>query len=53
MREEGLLKLFFADVLPPEDAVATLRAMREARLELAARLRGDGTDDAWRRTPSR
>jgi DNA-binding PadR family transcriptional regulator len=40
MREEGLLKLFFAGVLPPEDAVATLRAMRERRLELAARLRG-------------
>ena len=45
MREEGLLKLFFADVLPPEDAIATLRAMRERRLELATRLRGDGTDD--------
>ena len=40
MREEGLLKLFFADVLPPEDAVETLRAMREQRLALAARLRG-------------
>jgi PadR family transcriptional regulator AphA len=40
MREEGLLKLFFADVLPPEDAIATLRVMRERRLELAARLRG-------------
>jgi PadR family transcriptional regulator AphA len=40
MREEGLLKLFFADVLPSEDAIATLRGMRERRLELAARLRG-------------
>ena len=40
MREEGLLKLFFADVLPPEEAVATLRAMRARRLELVARLRG-------------
>ena len=40
MREEGLLKLFFADVLPPEDAIATLRTMRERRLELVARLRG-------------
>jgi PadR family transcriptional regulator AphA len=39
MREEGLLKLFFADVLPPQDAVATLRAMRRQRLELAERLR--------------
>lgn len=40
MREEGLLKLFFAGVLPPEDAVETLRAMRRQRLDLAARLRG-------------
>jgi PadR family transcriptional regulator, regulatory protein AphA len=40
MREEGLLKLFFAGVLPHEDAVATLRAMRQRRLELAERLRG-------------
>jgi DNA-binding PadR family transcriptional regulator len=39
MREEGLLKLFFADVLPPEQAVETLRAMRSHRLELVARLR--------------
>jgi len=40
MREEGLLKLFFAGVLPPEDAVETLQAMRKQRLALAARLRG-------------
>ena len=39
MREEGLLKLFFAGVLPPEEAVKTLQAMRARRLELAARLR--------------
>ncbi len=39
MREEGLLKLFFADILPHEEALATLRAMRERRRELAARLR--------------
>jgi PadR family transcriptional regulator AphA len=39
MREEGLLKLFFADVLPPEDAAATLRAMQAQRRELVARLR--------------
>jgi len=39
MREEGLLKLFFAGVLPPEQAVETLRAMREQRLALSARLR--------------
>jgi DNA-binding PadR family transcriptional regulator len=40
MREEGLLKLFFSGVLPAEDALATLRAMRERRQELATRLRG-------------
>ena len=39
MREEGLLKLFFSGVLPPEEAIETLRAMRERRQELAARLR--------------
>jgi PadR family transcriptional regulator, regulatory protein AphA len=39
MREEGLLKLFFAGVLPPEQAVETLRSMRSMRVELAARLR--------------
>ena len=39
MREEGLLKLFFAGVLPAEQAVETLRSMREYRLGIAARLR--------------
>jgi PadR family transcriptional regulator AphA len=39
MREEGLLKLFFAGVLKPAEAVETLRAMRRRRLELAERLR--------------
>ena len=39
MREEGLLKLFFSGVLPAEDAAKTLRAMREYRLGIAARLR--------------
>jgi len=39
MREEGLLKLFFAGALKPAEAVETLRAMRRKRLELAARLR--------------
>jgi len=40
MREEGLLKLFFSGVVPPQDALATLRAMRERRRELVAQLRG-------------
>jgi PadR family transcriptional regulator AphA len=39
MREEGLLKLFFAGVLKPAEAVETLRAMRRARLKLAETLR--------------
>ncbi len=40
MREEGLLKLFFSDLLEPEEAVETLRTMRARRLELVERLRG-------------
>jgi DNA-binding PadR family transcriptional regulator len=40
MREEGLLKLFFAGILPREEAVEILRAMRERRLAVAAQLRG-------------
>jgi len=39
MREEGLLKLFFAGVLKPAEAVETLRSMRRMRLELVERLR--------------
>jgi DNA-binding PadR family transcriptional regulator len=39
MREEGLLKLFFSGVLPPEQAAETLRWMHEHRLGVAQRLR--------------
>ena len=39
MREEGLLKLFFADVLPPQEAVEILRAMRAHRLSVSKQLR--------------
>ena len=39
MREEGLLKLFFSGILPPEQAAETLRRMREHRRRVAARLR--------------
>jgi len=39
MREEGLLKLFFAGALPRQEAAEILRAMREHRLEMAAQLR--------------
>jgi DNA-binding PadR family transcriptional regulator len=38
-RDEGLLKLFFAGALPPQDAVNTLRAMRERSQETLNRLR--------------
>jgi DNA-binding PadR family transcriptional regulator len=40
MREEGLLKLFFAGILPPSEAAEILGAMREHRVGLAERLRG-------------
>jgi PadR family transcriptional regulator, regulatory protein AphA len=39
MREEGLLKLFFAEALPPAEAVEIVRAMRAHRLQTAAQLR--------------
>src|SRR6476469_837604 len=39
MREEGLLKLFFAGALPREEAVEILRSMRQHRLAVAAELR--------------
>jgi PadR family transcriptional regulator, regulatory protein AphA len=39
MRDEGLLKLFFADALPPQEAVRTLRAMRQHRLGVLQHLR--------------
>jgi DNA-binding PadR family transcriptional regulator len=38
MREEGLLKLFFANVLPRDEAVEVLRAMRAHRLAVAKQL---------------
>jgi PadR family transcriptional regulator, regulatory protein AphA len=38
MREEGLLKLFFADALPPEEAIEILRAMRDYRRSVHERL---------------
>jgi DNA-binding PadR family transcriptional regulator len=38
-RDEGLLKLFFAGVLPPEQAARILQSMREHRLGLVERLR--------------
>lgn len=40
MREEGLLKLFFAGALPPEEAAQILRSMRAHRLDVIERLRG-------------
>jgi DNA-binding PadR family transcriptional regulator len=39
MREEGLLKLFFAGALPPQEAVEILRQMRAHRLATNAQLR--------------
>jgi DNA-binding PadR family transcriptional regulator len=39
LRDEGLLKLFFSGAAEPEDAAATLRAMREHHRALVERLR--------------
>lgn len=39
MRDEGLLKLFFADALPREEALEILRVMRAERLAVNERLR--------------
>jgi DNA-binding PadR family transcriptional regulator len=39
MRDEGLLKLFFADALPREEAIEILRSMRAQRLAVNERLR--------------
>ncbi len=39
LREEGLLKLFFADALPREEAIEIVRAMRAHRLAANERLR--------------
>jgi PadR family transcriptional regulator AphA len=39
MREEGLLKLFFAEALPRQEAVEILRAMRAHREAVGAQLR--------------
>ncbi len=39
MREEGLLKLFFAGALEPEEAVEIVRSMRAHRLDANAKLR--------------
>jgi PadR family transcriptional regulator, regulatory protein AphA len=39
MRDEGLLKLFFADALPPQEAVEIVRVMRRSREAVNRRLR--------------
>jgi PadR family transcriptional regulator AphA len=39
MRDEGLLKLFFADALPREEAAPILRSMREHHRRVLERLR--------------
>ena len=52
MREEGLLKLFFSDALPAEEAVEIVRAMRVHREAVTAQLRAleatkEKTDDPY------
>jgi DNA-binding PadR family transcriptional regulator len=51
MREEGLLKLFFADVLPREEAVEILREMRAHRLAVNAQLRAMEVEKAGMEDP--
>jgi DNA-binding PadR family transcriptional regulator len=51
MREEGLLKLFFAGVLKPDEAVETLRSMRRMRLDLVQRLRALEPEKAETKDP--
>lgn len=51
MREEGLLKLFFAGVLKPAEAVETLRSMQRMRLDLVARLRAMEPEKAELKDP--
>ena len=51
MREEGLLKLFFAGALPPGEAVEILRAMRAHRLAVNAQLRAMEPDAAQKDDP--
>lgn len=52
MRDEGLLKLFFADALPREEAIEILRSMRARRLAVheqleAIRAEKDERDDPF------
>ena len=42
MRDEGLLKLFFADALPRDEAVEILRSMRARRLAVHDQLEAIG-----------
>lgn len=51
MREEGLLKLFFANLLPPEEAVEILRGMRAHRLTVNAQLRAMETGAEQKEDP--
>lgn len=46
MREEGLLKLFFADALPRAEAIEILRTMRAHREAVNAQLRAMEVDKA-------
>jgi DNA-binding PadR family transcriptional regulator len=46
LREEGLLKLFFADALGPSDAIDIAHSMRSDRMAMADRLRDVIADQA-------
>jgi Virulence activator alpha C-term len=44
VRDEGMLRLFFSDLGPPEQRIQNLRAMREAHLRTLAQLEALGGD---------
>lgn len=55
VRDEGLLRLFFTDALPPEDQIAVVRRLRESDHAAATWIRGDIAPlaDAARHTGTR
>lgn len=55
VRDEGLLRLFFTDALPPEDQIAVIRRVRESDQAAASWIRTEIAPlaDAARRTGTR
>jgi DNA-binding PadR family transcriptional regulator len=47
LRDEGLLRLFFADALPDEDQLALVRRLRQRAQNVAAYMQSQGIPFAW------